>query len=285
MSFILDALRKSENERQRQGGPGLAEVAVAAPKTKTSTWATAAVVLLLANLVAVGVLMLRRARAPDAVAPVSQAASAATPSNVAAAPPAATAPQPTVAAPLSPATTPSSSVAAQPAPALTEPPASTPAPRDAAAGVPPMLQPADAAAPGSETRNPLEYEVSGGPPPVDPVLAERSASTPAGPPAVTEYPTRPGSVVYEQGPDAGGSTAEAAAALPTIDDIGLQGGVPELHIDLHVYADSPEGRFVFINKRKYREGETLQEGPRVEEITRNGVVLNQHGRRFILPRQ
>jgi general secretion pathway protein B len=74
--------------------------------------------------------------------------------------------------------------------------------------------------------------------------------------------------------------------LPTIDDIGLQGGgVPELHIDLHVYAESPGGRFVFINKRKYREGETLQEGPRVEEITRNGVVLNQHGRRFILPRQ
>ena len=30
MSFILDALRKSEHERQRQGGPGLAEVAVAA---------------------------------------------------------------------------------------------------------------------------------------------------------------------------------------------------------------------------------------------------------------
>ena len=34
MSFILDALRKSEHERQRQGGPGLAEVAVAAPKTE-----------------------------------------------------------------------------------------------------------------------------------------------------------------------------------------------------------------------------------------------------------
>ena len=66
MSFILDALRKSEHERQRQGGPGLAEVAVAAPKTKTSVWATAAVALLVANLIAVGVLMLRRGRAPDA---------------------------------------------------------------------------------------------------------------------------------------------------------------------------------------------------------------------------
>ena len=32
MSFILDALRKSEHERQRQTGPALAEVPVAAPK-------------------------------------------------------------------------------------------------------------------------------------------------------------------------------------------------------------------------------------------------------------
>ena len=148
-----------------------------------------------------------------------------------------------------------------------------------------MLQPADAAAPGSGTRNPLEDEVSGGSLPPDPVLAERAASVPAGPPAVSEYPTRPGSVIYEQAPDAGGAGAQPAPVLPTIDEIGLQGSVPELHVDLHVYADSPNGRFVFINKRKYREGETLQEGPRVEQITRDGVILDQHGRRFILPRQ
>ena len=92
-------------------------------------------------------------------------------------------------------------------------------------------------------------------------------------------------MIYEQAPDAGGAGAQPAPVLPTIDEIGLQGSVPELHVDLHVYADSPNGRFVFINKRKYREGETLQEGPRVEQITRDGVILDQHGRRFILPRQ
>ena len=58
-----------------------------------------------------------------------------------------------------------------------------------------------------------------------------------------------------------------------------------MHIDLHVYSANPQERFVFVNKRKYREGETLQEGPHVETITRDGVVLSQHGRRFILPRQ
>jgi general secretion pathway protein B len=272
MSFILDALRKSEHERQRQGGPGLAEVAVAPPKTRTSVWATAAVVLLLANLIAVGVLMLRRGRAPDAAdaASIATSPSPTTSQSPAVAP--ADAPPVSAAAQSSPMTT--------PAPATTSPPS-----REPVAGLPPMLQPADATAPGAGTRNPLEYEVAGGAMPPDPVLAERSASVPGGPPAVTEYPTRPGSVIYETAPEAGGTPVEAAPDLPTIDDVALQGGVPEMHIDLHVYSTNPQERFVFVNKRKYREGETLQEGPRVEEITRNGVVLSQQGRRFILPRQ
>ena len=127
-----------------------------------------------------------------------------------------------------------------------------------------MLQPADATAPAAGTRNPLEDEMAGGTMPADPVLAERGASVPAGPPAVTEYGTRPGSVTYEALPGSGGTAAEAGSDLPTIDDVALQGGVPEMHIDLHVYSANPQERFVFVNKRKYREGETLQEGPRVE---------------------
>jgi general secretion pathway protein B len=268
MSFILDALRKSEHERQRQSGPGLAEVAVAAPRTRTNVWATAAVVLLVANLLAVGVLMIRRATAPASVAAEPTPAlperlpapsAGAMPSSVTAtAPPRVESTGPAAAEPSSPAT---------------------------AAGVPPMLQPADASVIPAATRNPLELEVAEGALPGDPVLAERAASVPSGPPAVTEYSTRPGSVVYETAPGAGGEVAERLPELPTIDDVALQGGVPEMHVDLHVYASNPQERFIFVNKRKYREGDTLQEGPRVEEITRNGVVLNQQGRRFILPRQ
>jgi hypothetical protein len=37
--------------------------------------------------------------------------------------------------------------------------------------------------------------------------------------------------------------------------------------------------------RKYLEGDTLKEGPNVERITTDGVVLNQRGLRFLLPRQ
>ena len=65
MSFILDALRKSEHARQHHKGPALAEVPIAAAKPRTNLWATAAVGLLVVNLVAVGVLMLRRAQRSD----------------------------------------------------------------------------------------------------------------------------------------------------------------------------------------------------------------------------
>ena len=61
MSFILDALRKSEHERQRQTGPALVEVAVAPAKPRSNVWATVAIALLLVNLVAVGVFLIRKA--------------------------------------------------------------------------------------------------------------------------------------------------------------------------------------------------------------------------------
>ena len=38
MSFILDALKKSENDRQRQSGPALFEVRVAPPRTRCWLW-------------------------------------------------------------------------------------------------------------------------------------------------------------------------------------------------------------------------------------------------------
>jgi general secretion pathway protein B len=61
--------------------------------------------------------------------------------------------------------------------------------------------------------------------------------------------------------------------------------LPDLHLDVHVYATKPSERFVYINMRKYQEGNTLAEGPVLEHIRRDGVVLNYRGLRFLLPRQ
>jgi len=61
--------------------------------------------------------------------------------------------------------------------------------------------------------------------------------------------------------------------------------LPDLHLDIHVFSDIPEDRFVFINMSKQRENSKLAEGPMVEEITPEGVVLEYRGTSFLLPRE
>lgn len=80
--------------------------------------------------------------------------------------------------------------------------------------------------------------------------------------------------------------AAEVAALPTIHQVVADGQVtlPELHVDIHVYSESPGDRFVFINMNKHNEGSRLAEGPIVEEITPDGVVLKHNGTSFLLPR-
>jgi general secretion pathway protein B len=75
--------------------------------------------------------------------------------------------------------------------------------------------------------------------------------------------------------------------LPSINELNLTGNqsLPDIHLDVHVYASRPADRFVYINMRKYREGAVLQEGPTLERIRRDGVVLNYNGLRFFVPRQ
>ena len=94
MSFILDALKKSESDRQRQGGPALFEVKVAPPRSALPPWAIAIAVLFAANLGVVMWLLLRHSAAGPtpaasaAAAPVAAAAGPATFAKTPAPPPA-----------------------------------------------------------------------------------------------------------------------------------------------------------------------------------------------------
>jgi general secretion pathway protein B len=109
----------------------------------------------------------------------------------------------------------------------------------------------------------------------------------------------PGNVVYEGAatPDAeprpseapGRSEApapDAGRSLPTYQDLQLRGelSLAPMHIDIHVYSDNEAERFVFINMRKYIQGDKTTEGPIVESINADGVTLSHQGRRFSLPR-
>ncbi len=270
MSFILDALRKSEHARQRQTGPGLAEVQVAATKPKSNFWATAAVALLVVNLLAVGILLLRRAQKDDAAAAPAPATA------TAAGPAAGTASGP-----------------ANPTLGMPPPTAGTPVTQGAAPVRAPIDEPA-----GPGGRNPLADEVGNGSDAPQDSARAAAAAIPAGPPAVVKNGAvrRGGSVVYEPVPEASElpysppppappavqRSAPPAAAMPNADEVAARGGVAALHLDLHVFATQPQQRFIFVNSRKYREGDTLAEGPVVEQITPDGAVLNFQGSRFKL---
>ena len=79
----------------------------------------------------------------------------------------------------------------------------------------------------------------------------------------------------------------APAGAPAGDEyasVAAATGLPELTVDLHIYATDPAKRAVFINGHRYARGARLAEGPLVEDITPDGALLSYRGRRFLLPR-
>ncbi|MBX3704378.1 MAG: general secretion pathway protein GspB [Steroidobacteraceae bacterium] len=222
MSFILDALRKSELERQRQSGPSIAELPVARDDRRLPVALVAIGVLLIVNVTVLAYFLLRDDAEEVAEAPAAAAITAAAPVAAAAAP--ATAPR-------------------APAPIADPPPAG-----------------ALAAEAGMPAADPY-FPASRAPGAPDPTLLPEA---PFAPP--------PGSVSYSPAPPVTTLPPQATA------------GLAELNLDLHIFSADPAKRAVFVNGRRYTEGMALAEGPMVEEITRDGVVVNHRGQRFLLPR-
>jgi len=72
--------------------------------------------------------------------------------------------------------------------------------------------------------------------------------------------------------------------LPLYQQIVSSSGLPALHLDLHVFADRPQDRFVMINMHRLGEGDSLPNGVQVDAIRPDGAVLSYRGTRFLLPR-
>jgi len=143
MSFILDALRKSEAERQRQDGPTLLEMRPSRPQRRMPLWVIGLALLLLLNI-AVLLWFLLRTPAPATTAHLVGA-------------PLATAPAPGGAAPI--ATPPVLASTPPPAPLLAPSapaPAIATAPATATATTPAASAHAPAAAPAHSSRPRLE---------------------------------------------------------------------------------------------------------------------------------
>jgi general secretion pathway protein B len=208
MSFILDALKKSETDRQQRGSTEFANVPSSSVRREgPPAWLWVVAVLLLVNLIVlVGIMVRPDAKVVEAVA------------------------QPAI------------------QPVRREAPA--PIAEDFASQV------ASARENAPSREEPVEPEVKTPPPAV------------AGP-TVTVAPQ-----------------PVNTTSLPTIHELQANGmlELPEMHVDIHVYSENPEDRFVFINMAKFKEGAQLAEGPVVEEITPDGVVLSHNGTSFLLPR-
>ena len=251
MSFILDALKKSELERQRQSVPGLMDAPVRARRNRLPKWALVLGVLLGVNLAVLTVILVKRG-APSMQAPAHALR----------------------AAPRHDAETsrqaPATAAGAAPSAGATS--SSGAAPSDAASADRPF-SPMDQA-PVYAPEIPVVSDPSR---PSNAVSAPRAAALrSSGEPAAR----RSDPLLTPSEPP------ESQEVLPTISEISLaeSQALPELHLDVHVFATRPAERFVYINMRKYHEGSVLQEGPLVEHIRRDGVALNYRGLRFLLPR-
>jgi general secretion pathway protein B len=302
MSFILDALKKSESDRQRQSGPALFEVRVAPPRNSLPLWAVGLGVLLAVNLVIVAWVLLRRPAAQDPSSAgadpgshlTSQLYAGGQPGN-----PQGTGPlQPTPAqgtqganmagypGPQPGFTPPGSSTAAGPGGPMGQPAGMTQAAGGAQAGWAPQPPPgavnqqgavAGAGAPagyeqqGANVNGISAANGAGGGP------ADTGGENPDDYAPAADPPTMPGF--------ANRVTRSTATGVPLYQEAAQTTHLPSLHLDLHVFAANPQQRFVMINTHKLREGDALPEGVRVESITPEGAVLSQNGTRFLLPRE
>lgn len=155
-------------------------------------------------------------------------------------------------------------VPAQPAPA--------PAPAAAAALPGDAVSSFDDLAPPEPALPPAEEDLPGSP------MAEPAAIEPrpaAGTPATAQ--AEPEAVEEPE--------AEEEAVLPLVRDMppAWRASFPPLTVEVHVYDDNPAKRWVMVGSRRYREGEALAEGPRLAEITPDGIVFEHQGQRALLP--
>jgi general secretion pathway protein B len=120
-------------------------------------------------------------------------------------------------------------------------------------------------------------------PPVEEELPEETPA--AAPPAVAQHEEAGTPVTPAEPEPAEEPEAAEEPILPLVRDMppGWRASFPQLTVEVHVYDDSPAKRWVMIGSRRYREGETLAQGPRLAEITPDGIVFEHQGQRALLP--
>jgi hypothetical protein len=280
MSYILEALKRAEQQR---GGParGAAYLPRAAatdsePRVRWP-WIVGGGVSLAAVAVVVAFWPAWEAALPVATPGATIATPAATvvtPGATVAAPAPAVVSPPPPAGPLpaAPPALPERVVSAPPASRATEP--RPPAPRPGSV----VTRPAPPAAAGRSAT-----PRSGPPPAVDRSTASRVAPSPVGRPAPSEEeeeaPTPPPADFVRATPPRAVAPEPAPPAAPAGT---LKALAATLSIQVLSWAPERKDRFVFLNGRKYGEGQMVDNKLVIEQITEEGVVLSYQGERLTL---
>ncbi len=247
MSFILDALKKSEQERERRQQPAMVDISYGRRTRSQPVWMLLVIGLLLLNCLLLLIMWWRNTNPPAVnVQPVATTA-----------------------------TTTDSTNAAAVARIITPPRAAEVRPLQDEAG-----NDAESVAVDETAALLAAEDVPTGPPLVKPASALEQA--------MAQQESFANSVKAAGANGGGGQSPRIGNDnVTSLDSLGGSGALnlPDLRLDVHVYSSVAAERFVFVNSRKYSEGQTLSEGPHVERITQDGVILSYRNQRFVLPRQ
>lgn len=71
------------------------------------------------------------------------------------------------------------------------------------------------------------------------------------------------------------NSTDAAARIEEVDELpeDIRNNLPAMTFSFHVYSSNPQQRTIIINNRRMREGEEINAGLQLQEITEDGVVL------------
>ena len=277
MSYILDALRKAERDHQVSRVPTLATAHGGVDLRRASwIWPVAGGVLAVGGLVAAYTLQwapvhaFRRDPVGQLKPPVTSAVVASSP-------------DPAVSAPL-----------VVPAPERPpSPPANPPAEHPAAA----RSSAGSSVAPSVSSTPPRPASSAARRAPTIPTRPGKAdtATTPAirpSAPSVARSAASPPidrDALREPGTSADALTPPATAAVTPSDGGSSRTAPPapapaslRLALDVLVYSEVPAERLVFINGRKYVEGQMVDEGAVIEHITPDGAILRHEGRQIVL---
>lgn len=247
MSYILDALRKSDQLRRRGAAPTLllGQSAAAAPKRPAPLAYGLFALLLLGAGMAIGWLHPWQ-RQPLAPAPL-----------------------PSTAKPPGASQAPAASLAMAPKPELqaqNSAPATAVAPATAQLATPATapVQPRATAAVKSER--------------------QREGGQNAPPKTAAGVSTQAAAPVQQAAPSAKRGAAAAAPAASAMSmtelPVAIQQELPTMSVSVHAYSGKPAERLVDINGHLLHEGEDVAPGLRLEQITPEGMILSYKGYTF-----